>query len=317
MLRFSIRRILMMIPTLFVISIIVFVIIQLPPGDIVTSRIQELQQQGQEISQEQIEALRARFNLDAPIHIQYFKWIGGIFRGDLGYSMMFDQPVSSLIWERLGYTTLIAILCMLFTWVVAFPIGIFSALRQYTLGDYFFTVLAFLGLSIPNFMLALLIMYVGSEYLGMQEVGGLFSLEFMNAPWSLDRIVNLLKNIWIPVVVVGVAGTAGLMRIMRANLLDELQKPYVITARAKGVSPAKLILKYPVRIAINPFVSTIGWMLPAMFSGEVIVASVLALPTTGPLLLHSLLNQDMYLAGSFILILSALTVFGTLLSDIL
>jgi peptide/nickel transport system permease protein len=316
MLSYVIRRVLVMIPTLIVISVLVFVLIQLPPGDILTSRLRELQQQGEEISEEQIAALRARYNLDDPLYVQYVKWFTGFFRGDMGYSIVFEQPVNELIWERLGYTVLIALSCMLFTWAVAFPLGIFSAVRKYTVPDYTLTVVAFLGLSTPSFMLALVLMYVGHACFGV-SVGGLFSPEYVGEPWSSAKLFDLLGHLWIPMVVVGATGTAGLMRIMRANLLDELQKPYVITARAKGVGPIRLILKYPVRIAINPFISTVGWMLPALFSGSTIVAVVLSLPTTGPLLLESLMNQDMYLAGSFILILSALTVVGTLISDIL
>jgi len=316
MLKYVIRRMLTMIPTLIVISVLVFVLIQLPPGDILTSRLRELQQQGEEISEEQIAALRARYHLDDPLYVQYVKWVTGFLRGDLGYSIVYEQPVNELIWERLGYTLLIALSCMLFTWAVALPLGIFSAVRKYTLPDYGLTVVAFLGLSTPGFMLALVLMYVGHEVFGV-SVGGLFSPHYAGQPWSGGKLLDLLKHLWIPMVVVGATGTAGLMRVMRANLLDELQKPYVITARAKGVGAVRLILKYPVRIAINPFISTVGWMLPALFSGSTIVAVVLSLPTTGPLLLESLMNQDMYLAGSFILILSTLTVIGTLISDIL
>jgi len=316
MLKYVIRRMLTMIPTLVVISVLVFVLIQLPPGDILTSRLRELQQQGEEISEEQIAALRARYHLDDPLYVQYVKWVTGFLRGDLGYSIVYEQPVNELIWERLGYTLLIALSCMLFTWAVALPLGIFSAVRKYTLPDYGLTVVAFLGLSTPGFMLALVLMYVGHEVFGV-SVGGLFSPRYAGQPWGCGKLLDLLKHLWIPMVVVGATGTAGLMRVMRANLLDELQKPYVITARAKGVGAVRLILKYPVRIAINPFISTVGWMLPALFSGSTIVAVVLSLPTTGPLLLESLMNQDMYLAGSFILILSTLTVIGTLISDIL
>ena len=316
MLAYVIRRLLQMIPTLLVISIVVFVLIQLPPGDVVTSRLAELEKEGTPVSQELIATLRAQFNLDDPMPVQYLKWIGGVLTGDLGYSFVYSQPVNRLIWERLGYTVLLALLCILFSWIVALPIGILSAVKQYSILDYLSTVVALLGMAVPNFVLALVLMYLGHEWFGM-SVGGLFSPEYVGAPWSAGRFIDLGKHIWIPIVVIGSAGMAGLMRIMRANLLDELRKPYVTTARAKGMVLWKIILKYPVRIAINPFVSTVGWMLPALFSGAAITSVVLSLPTTGPMLLVALMNQDMYLAGSFVLILSFLTVVGTLLSDIL
>jgi peptide/nickel transport system permease protein len=316
MLNYIIRRVLLMIPTLAVISVLVFVIIQLPPGDIITSRLQELQAEGQDISEEQIAALRERYNLNDPLYIQYFKWIGGFLSGDLGYSVMYGQSVNNLIWERLGYTLLITMSATLLTWLVAFPVGVYSALRQYSALDYVATLAAFIGLATPNFLLALVLMYLGYEWFGI-AVGGLFSPEYASAEWNLAKFVDMLSHLWIPAVVIGTAGMAGLMRIMRANLLDELGKPYVTTALAKGLSPIRLVIKYPLRIAINPFISTVGWMLPALISGSAITSVVLSLPTTGPLLLESLRNQDMYLAGSFLLILSALTVVGTLLSDIL
>lgn len=310
------RRLLGMIPTLAIISVIVFVLIQLPPGDIVTANLASLQSQGMEVSEEQIQALRAQYNLDKSMPMQYFHWITNFVQGDMGYSVSFNQPVNSLIWERLGYTVLIALASLLFTWALAIPIGIYSAVRQYSFGDYAFTLIGLLGLATPNFMLALILMYLGYTWFGV-SVGGLFSPEFAEAPWSSEKLVDLLKHIWIPMIVIGTAGTASIMRVMRANLLDELNKPYVVTARAKGVRPIKLVLKYPVRIAINPFISTIGWLLPTLISGEAIVSIVLNLPTAGPLLLQALLSQDMYLAGSFIMLLSILTVLGMLLSDIL
>ena len=316
MMRYILGRVLAMIPTLLVISLIVFVLIQLPPGDIVTSTLQELQHQGQPVSQEKIEALRAQYHLDDPILVQYIRWMTGFVHGDMGYSIVYQQPVNKLIWRRLGYTVLIAVSCLLFTWAVAFPIGIYSAVRQYSLGDYFFTVIGLLGMSVPGFLLALLLMYLGYRFFGI-SVGGLYSPEFVVAQWSWAKLIDLLKHVWIPMVVVGLAGTAGLMRTMRANLLDELGKPYVVAACARGLGPIKLILKYPLRLAINPFISTVGWLLPGLFSGSAIVSVVLSLPTTGPLLLNALMNQDMYLAGSFIMILSGLTVIGTLISDIL
>jgi len=314
--RYIIRRCLGMIPTLIIISVVSFILIQLPPGDILTSTLYELEQQGQEVSEERIAALRAMYHLDDPMPIQYVRWAGGMLQGDLGYSMRYQQPVSRLLWERVGLTVLIALASILFTWVIAIPAGILAAVRQYSVSDYSLTVMALLGLATPNFMLALVMMYLGYEWFGI-SVGGLFSPEFVDAPWSFDRFLDLLAHIWVPMVILGTGSTAGMVRVLRANLLDELRKPYVVTARAKGVRPVKLILKYPVRLAINPFISTIGWMLPALFSGSAIVSVVLDLPTTGPLLLEALMNQDMYLAGSFIMILSALTVAGTLISDLL
>ncbi|MDA1142763.1 MAG: ABC transporter permease [Planctomycetota bacterium] len=315
--QYILRRVLVMIPTLLFISILVFCLIQLPPEDIVTSTIKELEQEtGQGVTQDIIDTLRKQFYLDEPMYMQYLRWMWGLVRGDFGYSLSHQMPVNKLIWDRLGYTVIIAIASIMFTWVVALPIGIYSALRQYSIMDYILTVVGLIGLATPNFMFALVLMYVGYEYMGI-SVGGLFSREFIGAPWSIAKIIDLLQHLWIPMVVVGTGGAAGMMRIMRANLLDELKKPYVVTARAKGVRPFKLVLKYPVRLAINPFISTIGWMLPAIFSGSAIVSVVLNLPTTGPLLLKSLMNQDMYLAGSFIMMLSVLTVIGTLISDIL
>ena len=316
MLNYIIRRVLLMIPTLVTISILIFIIIQLPPGDIITSRLQELQAEGQDISEEQIEALRARYNLNDPLHIQYFKWIGGILVGNMGYSVMYGQSVNNLIWERLGFTLLITFSATLLTWLIAFPVGVYSALRQYSFLDYAATLMAFVGLATPNFLLALVLMYLGYEWFGI-AVGGLFSPEYASAAWSMGKLGDLLAHLWIPAVVIGMGGTAGMVRIMRANLLDELGKPYVTTALAKGLHPIRLVIKYPLRIALNPFISTVGWMLPHLISGAAIIAVVLSLPTTGPLLLDSLKNQDMYLAGSFLLMLSALTVIGTLLSDIL
>ncbi len=317
MLQYVVRRVLYMIPTLFVISIVSFVIIQLPPGDYLTSLVATMASTGETVDRAQLVALEQRYGLGQPIYVQYWKWISGILlRGDFGQSFEWNQPVSALIWGRLGLTFVISLVTLLFTWVVAFPIGIYSAVRQYSLGDYLFTIVGYIGLAIPNFLLALVLMYVAFKFFN-QSVGGLFSPEFQDAPFSLAKVWDLLKHLWIPVVIIGTAGTAGLIRIMRANLLDELHKPYVVTARAKGLSENRLLLKYPVRMALNPFVSTLGWTLPTLVSGAAIVSIVLSLPTTGPLLFRALMSQDMYLAGSFILMLSTLTVIGTLISDIL
>ncbi len=317
MIEYIIRRVLIMFPTLFVISVIVFTVIQLPPGDFLTTYAINLEQSGEPVAMEVLDALRERYGLDKPMVVQYFKWIGGILlRGDFGQSFGHWRPVKDLIWERLGLTASIALITIVITWMIAVPIGIYSATHQYKFSDYAFTFVGYIGLSIPAFMLALLLMNAAHMKFGL-DVGGLFSDEFIDAPWSLARVVDLLQHIWVPVLVLAVGGTAGLIRVMRANLLDQLELPYVETARASGLSETKLLLKYPVRVAINPIVSTIGWMLPQLFSGSVIVAMVLSLQTTGPLLLRALMDQDMHLAGAMIMILSALTVIGTLISDIL
>jgi peptide/nickel transport system permease protein len=311
------RRLLYMIPTLFVISIVSFAIIQLPPGDYLTSMVATMAATGETVDEAALAALEQRYGLGQPLHVQYWKWISGIvLRGDFGQSFEWNQPVSALIWGRLALTFVISLAALLFTWFIAFPVGIYSAVRQYSLGDYLATVVGYVGLAIPNFLLALVLMYIAFKYFN-QSVGGLFSPEYMEAGWSPGKVWDLLKHLWIPVVIIGTAGTAGLIRIMRANLLDELHKPYVVTARAKGLPEKRLLLKYPVRVALNPFVSTVGWTLPALVSGAAIVSIVLNLPTSGPILLRALMSQDMYLAGSFIMLLSALTVIGTLISDIL
>jgi peptide/nickel transport system permease protein len=317
MFQFIIRRILYMIPTLFLISIVSFIIIQLPPGDYLTSLVATMASTGETVDRAALVALEQRYGLGQPVYVQYWKWISGIvLRGDFGQSFEWNQPVSALLWGRLALTFVLSLATLLFTWVVAFPIGIYSAVRQYSLGDYVTTVIGYVGLAIPNFLLALVMMYVSFKYFN-QSVGGLFSPEYQDAPWSLAKVIDMLAHLWIPVVIIGTAGTAGLIRIMRANLLDELHKPYVVTARAKGLSEYKLLIKYPVRVALNPFVSTLGWTLPTLVSGAAIISIVLSLPTTGPLLLRALMSQDMYLAGSFILMLSTLTVVGTLISDVL
>ncbi len=313
---YVIKRLIGMVPTLMLISVIVFVVIQLPPGDIVTSTLDRLQAQGVEISAEQVQNLRAQYKLDKPMVLQYLYWIGNFVTGDMGYSYLYSRPVNELVWERLGYTLLISISALLFTWAIAVPAGMFSAVRQYSVGDYVLTTVMLVGLATPSFLLALLAMYAGYEWFGI-SIGGLFSPEYRDAPWSLARVGDFLSHLWIPMIVVGLGGTASTMRILRANLLDELNKPYVVTARAKGVPPIKLLIKYPCRIAINPFISTIGLLLPVLISGEAIVSIVLNLPTTGPALIQAIVNQDMYLAGSFLMLLAILTVVGMLLSDLL
>lgn len=315
-LKFTIRRILLAIPTLFLISIISFVIIELPPGDYVTSYVQALRTSGNQINQLQEQALRERYGLDRPVYERYYKWISNLLVGDMGYSYTFSRPVAELIRERLPYTIAISLSTILFSWMVAIPIAIYSAVRKYSVGDYIFTTFGFIGLSIPNFFLAIILMYVGFRYFGV-SIGGLFSREYLLAPWSWGRVVDLLKHIWVPIVVVGTAGTAQTIRVLRSSLLDELDKDYIRTARAKGLSERRILLRHGLRVAINPLISTIGWLLPTVLSGAVITSQVLSLPTTGPLLLGALLNQDMYLAGSFVFLLSVLTVVGTFISDLL
>jgi peptide/nickel transport system permease protein len=306
-----------MIPTLLVISMVSFIIIQLPPGDYLDTLIATMASQGEDVNYEAMRALEDRYGLGQPIYVQYYKWISNIIlRGDFGQSFTWNKAVSEIIWDRLLLTFVLSLASLLFVWVVAFPVGIYSAVKQYSVGDYIATFLGFIGLATPNFMIALILMYIAFKVFN-QSVGGLFSPEYIDAAWSWARVGDLLAHLWIPVIIIGTAGTAGLIRIMRANLLDELKKPYVITARAKGVSETRLLFKYPVRTALNPFVSTVGWVLPELVSGEAIVAIVLSLPTTGPILLRALLQQDMYLAGSFIMMLSTLTVVGTLVSDLL
>ncbi len=316
MLQYISRRVVLMVPTLIAISIVSFAIIQLPPGDYLTTYVAQLSAMGDLVEEDVIASLRDRYGLGQPIHVQYYRWVRNMLQGDFGWSMDWGRPVKDLLWDRLALTFLLSLAALLFTWVVAFPIGIFSAVRQYSIGDYVATFISFLGVATPDFLLALVLMWVAFSYFG-QSVGGLFSPEFEQARWSLAKIWDLVKHLGIPMVVLGTSGAAGLIRIMRANLLDELRKPYVLTARAKGLKERTLLMKYPVRSALNPFISTVGWYLPSLVSGSVIVAVVLNLPITGPLLLRALRSQDMYMAGSFIFMLSVLTVFGTLVSDIL
>jgi len=317
MLQYIGRRLLFMIPTLIVISIVSFVLIQLPPGDFLTSYASTLSQQGEGIDNAQLVALKQHYGLDQPVTVQYWKWISNIvFHGDFGQSLEWRQPVAGLIWQRMGITLALTISTLIFTWLLAIPIGVYSATHQYSKGDYFFTFLGFLGLSVPSFMIALILMWVAFRYLG-QDVGGLFSQKYITAPWSVGKALDLLGHAWIPLIIIGLEGTAGLIRTMRANLLDELNKPYVIAGRARGLSERRLVWEYPVRVALNPFVSTAGFALPGLINGATIVGVVLSLPIYAPLLLHALQSQDMYLAGAFILIIATLTVIGVLISDII
>ena len=316
MLQYIIKRLLILPFFLFIFSIIAFILIQAPPGDFLTSYIAELAASGSSIERAQIDALRALYGLDQPLYIQYFKWIGRLLTGDLGFSLDWQKPISELIGERLALTLALGVGTFIFTWLVAIPIGILSATRQYSFFDYFFTVFNYIGVATPTFMTALVLMWIAFKYYGL-SVTGLFSPEYIDAVWSWDRTVDLLKHLWLPVVILGLDGTARLARVMRANLLDELKKPYMEMARAKGMSEWSLVMKYPVRLALNPLVSTIGWYLPLIFSGSVIVATVMNLPTIGPMLLRALISQDMYLAGTIILIYMILAIIGTLISDIL
>ncbi len=319
MLYYLLRRLVYMVIVLIAVSVVAFVVIQLPPGDWLSSYIIRLKQQSQhfQVSEAEIVTLRKQFGLDQPVFIQYFKWIWNIVRhGNFGRSFEWNMPVSDLIWDRIAMTTVIALFSMGFVYALAIPIGVYSATHQYSASDYFFTVVGYAGLATPNFMLALILMFIAFRYFGA-SVGGLFSPQYIEAPWSLGKILDMLSHLWVPVVVLGTSGTARIIRIMRGMLLDELKKQYVITARAKGVKEFTLLFKYPVRIAINPIVSVMGWELATIISGAAIVSMVLSLPSTGPLLIKSLLSQDMYLAGTFILLLCVLTVIGTFVSDIL
>jgi peptide/nickel transport system permease protein len=316
MLGYLIRRTLYGLFAIWAVSILSFLIIQLPPGDYVTSYIASLEAQGDDVSAEEAAAIRAYFGLGQPAYIQYAKWMWQIFHGNFGLSFQYRVPVTEVIGERMFLTVVLALGSVLFVWVTAIPIGIFSAVRQYSLPDYIATTLGFLGLAIPDFLLALVMMYFAWDWFGF-SIGGLFSQEYAEASWSTGRVVDLLQHMIIPIIVLGTAGTASLIRITRANLLDELRKPYVVTARAKGLSEWQLILKYPVRLALNPIISLTAYIFPFLVSGSVIVSVVLSLPTLGPVLLRSLLSQDMFLAGAIILLIGTMTVIGTFLSDIL
>jgi ABC-type dipeptide/oligopeptide/nickel transport system permease component len=323
------RRLLIMVPTLLVVSVFSFVIVQLPPGDFLTSLMAQLETKGEELDMRKIEDLREMFDLEESLTVRYLNWIGlrwfvtfeeadrGLLQGDMGLSMESQNRVNDVVGDRILLTLAISLGAILFTWLLALPIGVYSAVRQYSAGDYVATFVGFVGMSVPNFLLALILMYLSNLYFGV-PISGLFSAEFAaQSYWNWPKFVDLLKHLWVPVVVLGVTGTAGMIRIMRGNLLDELKKPYVITAMAKGVRPLKLLIKYPVRLALNPFISNLGALFPQLVSGGAIVALVLSLPTVGPLLLRALQMEDMYLAGSMLLVLSTLGIVGTLVSDLL
>lgn len=316
MTRYILQR-LALLPLLMVIySFVIFVIIQAPPGDFLTAYVATLASSGSSISADQIAALRHQYGLDQPFVVQYFLWMENLFHGDFGLSLEYQRPNADLIGEQIGLTIALALFSFVLTWAISVPAGIYSATHPRSLGDHVLTVINYVGVATPNFMLALILMWLAFAYFDI-SITGLYSPEFVDAPWSGARVLDLLGHIWLPALVLGIAGTARLSRIMRANLLDELNKPYVVTARAKGMKEWRLVLRYPVRLAFNPLVSTIGWYLPALFSGSLIVATVMNLPNIGPLLLRALINQDMYLAGGILLIYSFLTIVGTLLSDVL
>ncbi len=316
MLNYMARRLLTMIVTLLVISGLVFIIIQLPPGDYLTTHIAELQSQGEAVSLERIEFLRSQYGLDKPMIEQYFIWLFGFLQGDLGYSFEHSLPVTEVVGDRLFLSMILNVATIIFIYVVSFPIGVYSATHQYSWGDHGLTFIGFLGLATPNFLLALILLYLANVAFGT-TIGGLMAPEYIDQPLSWDKILSVLEHLWVPVAVIGTSGTAGMIRRLRANLLDELQKQYVVTGRAKGLPPGRLLLKYPLRMALNPFVADIGNLLPQVVSGSVIVSAVMSLPTTGPMLLSALRSQDMYLAGSFLMFLALLTVVGMFLSDLL
>jgi peptide/nickel transport system permease protein len=306
-----------MIPTLIVVSMLSFVIIQLPPGDFLTSYAAQLRAEGDTVDQQELDVMRDRYGFGEPVYMQYGKWIKGILtEGDFGQSLEWKKPVQELIWERFGLTMLLALVSIMIGWFVAIPIGVYSATHQYSVLDYVLTVFSFIGAGTPGFMIALVVMWIAMRQFGL-NVGGLFSQEFVSAPWSWAKVADMLQHLWIPVLILTIGGTAGGIRTTRANLLDELNKPYVETARAKGLTERRLVWKYPTRVALNPFFSTVGWSLANQIGGLSLIAVVLSLQTTGPMMLRALISQDMYLAGSFIMLLSLLTVVGTLVSDIL
>lgn len=317
LLGFILRRAIYIVPILILVSILSFIIILAPPGDFLTAQFEQLYQQYGDGAEERINILRKRYKLDQPVHMQYFKWVTGIItKGDFGFSFLTNQAVTDIIKSRLPMTILITFLTLLFTWILAVPIGVYSAIKQYTIFDYIFTFIAFIGKSVPNFLLALILMFIFYESFGW-SLGGLFSQEFQRAPWSIGKMLDLGKHLLLPIVVVGTAGTADVVRTLRSMMLDELNKEYVQTARAKGLSERIVIWKHVFKIAILPSISTIGWLLPQLVSGAMITSIVINLPTTGATMLEALKNQDMFVAGSFVLILSTLTIIGTLVSDIM
>lgn len=315
MLTYTVRRVLIMIPTMLAISVITFIIIQLPPGDYLSTYIAELQAQGEGANFEKIAFLREQYGLDRPLIEQYGLWLFGLLQGDMGYSFEYNLPVNEVVGDRLFLTFVVSFVTIIFTWIVSFPIGVYSATHQYSWSDHGLTLLGFLGLATPNFLLALVLLYVANVAFGT-SIGGLMDPKYLEEPLSWGKFGSVLAHLWVPVIVIGLSGTAGMIRRLRANLLDELQRQYVVTGRAKGLSPFKLLVKYPLRMALNPFIADIGSILPQVISGAAIVSVVLSLPTTGPMLLDSLRTQDMYLAGSFLMFMAFMTVVGVFISDI-
>ena len=316
MIAYLVRRVITMVWTLVAISVLVFVIIQLPPGDYLTTYIAEIEAQGEAVAEEKVAFLREQYGLDRPLWQQYVVWATGLLRGDLGYSFEYGQPVADVIGERILLTLILNAATVAFIYLVSFPIGVYSATHQYSAADHTLSFLGFVGLATPNFLLALILLYLGNVWFGT-SIGGLMDPDYIDEPWSFGKALSVLEHLWVPVLVIGTAGTAGMIRRLRANLLDELQKQYVMTARAKGMREGALLRKYPLRMALNPFIADLGSLLPQVISGSVIVSAVMSLPTTGPLLLSSLRSQDMYLAGSFLMFLAFLTVVGMFVSDIL
>lgn len=317
MLQYILRRLLFMIPIVVLVSIIIFFIIQLPPGDIVSRMVADMTQNGETVTSQQIAEMRAAYGLDKPMIVQYYEWMKGIItEGDFGYSYAFNRPVLSIIQERLGITIFVSVITMFFTYCVAIPIGIYSAVRQYSFGDYLFSIIGFLGMATPSFLLAIILM-ISSYYMFGNPLLGLVSPEFLETGWSFGKLLDLLGHMVIPIIVIGLGGTCGLIRIMRGQMLDEMNQQYVVTAQSKGLSERRILLKYPTRAAINPMVSTIGWSLESILTGSTITAIVLNLPTQGPVMHKALLSQDMYLAGTWLLFMTVLIILGTLISDIL
>lgn len=317
MVNYIVKRLLGGLITIWAASVITFVVIQLPPGDFVTAYIANLQSTGTILSTAEAESLRIQYGLDQPVYVQYFKWMRLMLQGNFGMAMEYNRPVREVIGDRMVITIVVSVAAVIFIWALALPIGIYSAVRQYSIGDYFFTFLGFIGIAIPNFMLALLVLYISFKYFDVQNIGGLFSPDMAMEPWGWPKIWDMIKHLPIPAIIIGMAGMAEVVRIMRANLLDELRKPYVVTAQAKGLSRQRVIMKYPVRAAMNPFASTIGYLFPFLVSGSIIVSLVLSLPTVGPLLYKALIAQDLFLAGTILLLLAVLTVVGTFVSDLL
>jgi peptide/nickel transport system permease protein len=315
MLGYLVHRILIMIPTLIAISVVIFTIINLPPGDYFSTYIAELQSSGEAADLAKIHFLQVQYGFDRPLWEQYLYWVAGLLQGDMGYSFAYNLPVNEVVGDRLLMTFLVSFTTIIFTYVVAFPIGVYSATHQYSWSDHGLTLLGFLGLAIPSFLLALVLVYLANVYFGI-SIGGLMDPQYVDRPWTWSKVLSVLAHIWIPVIVIGTSGTAAMIRRLRANLLDELQKQYVVTARAKGLPPMRTLFKYPLRMALNPFISDIGSLLPHVISGAAIVSVVMSLPTTGPMLLEALRSQDMYLAGSFLMFMSFLTVIGVFISDL-